>query len=88
MKILAYKYHDLDRYYFGKEAFEKYGDLVKDNLSGKTVSKRIALANDPGGLIYEADMLGIDKFDLLECLEGMCYNGLAQEIDDSTYKVF
>lgn len=87
MKILAYSYRDPNRYYFGKEAFEKFGDLVKDNLSGKTVSKRIDLADDPGGLIYEADKLGIDKFELLECLEGMCYNGLAREIDDSTYKV-
>ena len=41
----------------------------------------------PGGLVYEADQLGIGMWDLLEALEGMCYNGDAVEIDDSTYKV-
>ena len=73
--------------YFGKEQAEKYGDLIAENLSGKTVSKRKDLAEQPGGLIYEAEQLGIDMWDLLEALEGMCYQGRASEIDDSTYKV-
>ena len=73
--------------YFGKEQADKYGDLIAENLSGKTVSKRKDLAEEPGGLIYEAEMLGIDMWDLLEALEGMCYQGRAREIDDSTYKV-
>lgn len=77
-----------DRFYFGKEASEKYRDLIRENLAGKTISKSIAFAKDPGGLIYEADKLGIDKYDLLEALEGMCYEGYAREINDSTYLVY
>lgn len=74
-------------WYFGKEAYDKYGDMIAENLSGQTVSKRKDTAEEPGGLIYEADKLGIGMFDLLEALEGMCYNGRASEIDDSTYLV-
>lgn len=73
--------------YFGKEQAAKYGDLIASNLSGQTVSKRRDLAEEPGGLIYEANLLGIDMWDLLEALEGMCYQGRAVEIDDSTYRV-
>ena len=73
--------------YFGKEQADKYGDLIAENLSGQTVSKRKDLAEQSGGLIYEANLLGIDMWDLLEALEGMCYQGRAIEIDDSTYKV-
>lgn len=74
-------------YYFGYEASAKYGDLIAEKLSGKTVSKRKATAEEPGGLIYEANRLGIDMYDLLEALEGMCTQGRAREIDDSTYKI-
>lgn len=49
-----------DNYYFGKEQAEKYGDLICDALSGQTVSKRRDTAEQPGGLIYEADQLGLD----------------------------
>ena len=73
--------------YFGKEKADKYGDLICQHLSGQTVSKRRDLAEQPGGLIYEANMLGIDMWDLLEALEGLCYQGRAMEIDDSTYRV-
>lgn len=73
--------------YFGETAYNKYGQLIKKNLSGKTVSKRKDLGELPGGLVYEANQLGIDMWDLLEALEGMCYNGDAVEIDDSTYKI-
>lgn len=76
-----------DKWYFGKEEFEKYGQDVYDQLEGCTVSKRRDLAYDEGGLAYEADMLGMDMFDLLRTLEGLCYNGMAREIDDSTYLV-
>lgn len=86
-KVTASK--NFDRYYYGKEEAEKYGDLICDKLAGKTVSKRKDLAEYPGGLIYEAEKLGIeDFFDLLKALEGLCYQGRAAEIDDSTYKVF
>lgn len=72
---------------FGKEKAEKYGRQISSALSGKTVSKRKDLAEQPGGLIYEAKQLGMDMWDLLEALEGMCYMGTAVEIDDSTYLV-
>ena len=74
-------------WYFGKEEAEKYGDLIVANLVGKTVSKAIATAEKPGGLIYEADKIGMDMWDLLGALEGLCYLGKAVEIDDSTYYV-
>lgn len=73
--------------YFGQTAAAAYGDLISDNLKGKTVSKRKDTANEPGGLIYEANELDIDMWDLLEALEGMCRQGRAREIDDSTYEI-
>ena len=72
---------------FGLEKAEKYSSLITKNLSGKTVSKRKDKAEEPGGLVYEANKIGIDMWDLLEALEGMCYLGKAEEIDDSTYLV-
>ena len=63
--------------YFGQTAAAAYGDLISDNLKGKTVSKRKDTANEPGGLIYEANELDIDMWDLLEALEGMCRQGRA-----------
>lgn len=86
MKILS-NYIDDD--YFGAKEFKQYGKLVHDNLSGKTISKRSADAEEPGGLIYEADKLGIDMYDLLRTLEGMCFNGLARELyPGDSYQVF
>lgn len=74
-------------FYFGMEQSAEFGDLIQEKLAGKTVSKRKDLGDLPGGLVYEAKKLGIDMWDLLEALEGMCHEGRAQEIDDSTYKV-
>lgn len=74
-------------WYFGEEEYNKYGKEVREALGGKTVSKAISKANDPGGLCYEADNLNMDKFALLRTLEGLCANGEAEEIDDSTYYV-
>ena len=74
-------------WYFGKEEAEKFGNLVVSKLVGNIVSKRRDLAEEPGGLIYESNKLGIDMWDLLRALEGLCYQGRAQEIDDSTYLV-
>ena len=71
--------------YFGKKKAEQFGDLIVNSLSGKYVSKKIVCGNNPGGLIYEANKLGISKYDLLEALEGLCYQGRAVEVDDSTY---
>lgn len=75
-------------FYYGKSEYEQYGDNVSKMLKGQTVSKRVDKAEEPGGLIYEANELGMDMWDLLACLEGMCHNGKATEIDDSTYMIF
>ena len=72
-------------FYFGKEEAEKFGNYVVSKLAGKTVSKRIACSEEPGGLVYEANKLNMDMWDLLGTLEGLCYQGKAFEIDDSTY---
>lgn len=74
-------------WYFGKEEAGRFGDYVVSKLAGQKVSKRIDTAEEPGGLIYEADLLGMDKFELLRTLEGLCYQGRASEIDDSTYYI-
>lgn len=75
--------------YYGQTAYEEYGDLVAQECSGMIISKRASDGEEPGGLIYEAERLGIeDFFDLLKCLEGMCYNGKAVEISDYQYKVY
>ena len=76
-----------DSWYFGKAQAEAFGDMIAEKLAGQTVSKRKDLAEEPGGLIYEADELGINMWELLEALEGMCYQGRCREIDDSTYKI-
>lgn len=79
--------YSMMRDYFGKEKAKEFGNLISEKLAGKTVSKSKVKAEDEGGLIYEAKKLGIDMWDLLEALEGMCYEGRAREIDDSTYLV-
>lgn len=76
-----------ENFYFGMKESKLYGDLISQKLSGKTISKRKDEAGKPGGLIYEADKLDLDMWDLLGALEGMCYEGRAREIDDSTYLV-
>lgn len=74
--------------YYGQTAYEEYGDLVSKECSGMIISKRADEGEEPGGLVYEAERLGIeDFFDLLKCLEGMCYNRKAVEISDYQYKV-
>ena len=73
--------------YFGEEKAKEYGDMIAEKLAGKTVSKRKDTAEQSGGLIYEANKHGIGMWDLLEALEGMCHEGRAREINDSTYKV-
>ena len=72
---------------FGEEKAREYGDKIVNALAGQTVSKRKDKAENVGGLIYEAKRIGMDMWDLLEALEGMCYDGRAREIDDSTYLV-
>ena len=72
---------------FGEEKAKEYGCRITEKLSGKKISKRKDKVDQPGGLKYEAEQIGITMWDLLEALEGMCYDGRAQEIDDSTYLV-
>ena len=72
---------------FGEEQALKFGTRITAKLSGKTVSKRKDLADKPGGLLYEAEKLSMDPWELLEALEGMCSDGRAEEIDDSTYRI-
>lgn len=74
-------------FHFGEEKAREYGEKIVAELSGKTVSKRKDTAEQPGGLMYEAEKLNMDMWDLLEALEGMCSDGRAREIDDSTYLV-
>ena len=74
--------------YFGESEFKQYGEIIKTKCSGMTISKRRDEASNPGGIIYEACRIGISDFwSFLRALEGMCYNGLAVEVDDSHYKV-
>ncbi len=72
---------------FGAKEAEQYGTLISESLKGRTISKRVNLVYLPGGLVYEAKKLGINEWDLLAALEGMCRQNKAKEIDDSTYKV-
>lgn len=79
-----------DDNYFGEVAAFNHGDAIAKAYLGKTISKRKSKANEPGGLKYEADQLGIDMFELLEALEGMCADGRAKEYDtpeDSWYEI-
>lgn len=78
----------IGNWYYGKDEANQFGDLISEKLSGNTVSKRIDRSQYPGGLEYEATKLGIDLFDLLAALEGMCYEGRAQEINDSEYRIY
>ena len=74
--------------YFGETFSDEWGDIISEKLKGKKISKRSNWGYRPGGLEYEADQLGMDDlYELLEALEGMCYEGRAEEIDDSTYLV-
>lgn len=87
--------HEALEHYFGQEEYEQYGDLIQKKLSGKRVSKRAY--NNDGTPYEEEDSLpnrakeigidGIDEWYLLNALEGMCRNGTAIEINDSTYEI-
>lgn len=75
---------------FGKEEALKYGDIVREKLAGKIISKRSSDDGLPGSLSYEAEQLHIEGFNLwtfLYTLEGMCRLGTAKEIDDSHYLI-
>lgn len=73
--------------YYGEEEANKYGAKIIQALRGKTITKRRDKSNQPGGLEYEAKKLGIDVWDFLRALEGLCYQGKAEETSDSTYRI-
>lgn len=73
--------------YYGEEEANKYGAKIIQALRGKTITKRRDKSNQPGGLEYEAKKLGIDMWDFLRALEGLCYQGKAEETSDSTYRI-
>ena len=73
--------------YFGQIMYDKHHEEVQDLYHGKTISTRVDIADQPGGIEYEADQLGMDLYDLIECLEGMSYNGEAIEIQDGVYRI-
>ena len=77
--------------YYGKFAYDKYGDIISRKFPDKTVSKRIdELDEDEDdyiGLRVMARKLHTYTGMVLEALEGMCYNNKAYEFDDSHYFV-
>jgi len=73
--------------YYGEEEANKYGAKIIQALRGKIITKRRDKSNQPGGLEYEAKKLGIDMWDFLRALEGLCYQGKAEETSDSTYRI-
>ena len=78
-----------ERYYYGKEEFDKYGFSLYDQLKGKTISKRIVDDREDFGLRKIGLSLNpqLDIYDLLGYLEALCHLGYAREIDDSHYEV-
>ena len=85
-RYIKSSHQDVD--FYGQHYYDKYHEVVRDELSGMVISKRVEDEDEPGGLAYEAETVGIsDPFDLLECLEGMCHEGEAIEISDYQYKV-
>ena len=89
-KVVDMVYENIDSYYsynFGEVRARKYGDLIYKTFEGQKISKAIAKANEPGGLTYSANMIGLTTFQLLEALEGMCADGRVTCVDDSTYYV-
>lgn len=89
-KVVDMVYENIDSYFshgFGAVEAKKYGDLIYRTYKGQEISKAIAKANQPGGLTYSANKIGLSTFQMLKALEGMCADGLATYVDDSTYYV-
>lgn len=89
-KVVDMVYENVDSYFsrgFGAVEAKKYGDLIYRTYKGQKISKAIAKANQPGGLTYSANKIGLSTFQMLKALEGMCADGRATYVDDSTYYV-
>lgn len=88
--VLEMVYENIDSYFsrgFGELEAKKYGDLIYRTYKGQKISKAIAKANQPGGLTYSANKIGLSTFQMLKALEGMCADGRVTCVDDSTYYV-
>lgn len=88
--VLEMVYENIDSYFsrgFGELEAKKYGDLIYRVYEGQKISKAKAKANRPGGLTYSANLIGLSTFQMLKALEGMCADGRATYVDDSTYYV-
>ena len=89
-KVTDMVYENIDSYYsynFGEVEARKYGDLISKTYDGQHISKSVADADKPGGLTYSANKIGLSTFQMLKALEGMCADGRATYVDDSTYYI-
>lgn len=82
------KFRGKDKYYYGKEAYEKYGENILENFGGQRITKRVDLRNSKGGLSTVAKTIGAkDEYDVVEALEGMAKNGKAKEVYDGVFEI-
>jgi hypothetical protein len=78
--------------YYGKFAYDKYGDRIANIFQNQIISKRIDdldkdYSDEVIGLRAAARHIGTTPSMILQALEGMCYNNKAYEFDDSHYFV-
>lgn len=75
--------------HYGAASARKYGDKIIELYSGTIISKRIDDKNDNGpeifGLRTVAKTVGTQIYQILNALEGMCYENRACEVTDSYY---
>ncbi len=78
--------------YYGKFAYDKYGDRIANIFQKQIISKRLDdldkdYHDEVIGLRAAAKHIGTTTSMILQALEGMCYNNKAYEFDDSHYFV-
>lgn len=75
--------------HYGAASARKYGDKIIELYSGTIISKRIDDKDDNGpeifGLRAVARAVGTQIYQILNALEGMCYENRACEVTDSYY---
>lgn len=93
-KLVDMVYENIDSEYFlpfGYVEAIKYGDLIYDTYEGQYISKSADKTNEPGGLAYSANRIGLSPYQLNKALEGMCDEaedgGRVARIDADTYYV-
>lgn len=86
---IADDYYSAVSDYYGAASARKYGDKISSLYNGQIISKRIDDTNSNGpkvvGLKTAARAVGTQIHQILNALEGMCYEDRACEIDDSHY---